>query len=1672
MKRSLMRIVWALVLSVFMVIETVPSSLSAEGKQPTATVSVSSIQYSESGNDGTWKDLNDGTKVKNGTHLRVSGTFDVLNTASSDNEPIELTVDLSAENIKVDNYPRQKIKSNWTSEFEIKDNVLHIYLSADDRNKSDIRGNFNISGVVDIKTDTVKDGDNVTIKLGDKTVEVKYDQNITESGLYTNKTQDGSVYKGTDGNFYQNYKIEVGAYNGDVTINKFNDVVGSGLSYSGKVTVQYPDGSPVIYDNFDDIPETKLANGKKIYITYATKLNVNNVTDLFDDAKVSVTNGYKNSFDVTYTTNKNNQKKDAKNDVGVTVNKPSVSKNGSYDKATGIVTWTITINIGSYKDVVKDELSSLVKQITDTMDPSLELADGQPDPTDPSNYQENPAGSGIYKLSYQTKLKEGTDITGGKKVKNDVSVTFADGDKQASGEVTVTGDSLVNKSFTEFDRETGVLTWNINVKFVEGMSSVVLTDNPDYQQQHNSNFVIKMGDAILYDNGKTSAFTDVFESCTTDYAISLKFNQKFVNSHVNQSVDFTVQTKVSDKNNIKNETVYSNEAKLNYVLNNQNLEQKSNSSYTYSTIVYKEGNAANDDKGTVKYTIRVGLTDYTGLKTGDVLTIHDELDNGYVIDSSSIKASYNGYRWLTNNDHPAVSYSEESHDFTYVVDEEFINSVNNKADGTTYGLAIEYNAYPSDISSLYNNSGKYDGTGEAEVKNRIQAKINDDFVGSSLSDTNVSLKKILDKNGIWKVNGTNLNHANWTLSINPMGATLNGGSPLKAVDQLSNGLIYDLTSIKVINKNTGDELDKTQYSYAYNDSDNSLIFTIPDRTPLEITYKTAFNVSSGTNLDETNSNNSLMLYGNSDNQLSNVTYHLNGEYVPSMDITGQSANLTITKYDTDDLQKLLENAKFSVYSAEYDENNDTMNVSNKPFTSNNISEFVTDTNGMAYVNGLRLDVIYQVKETNAPEGYQMSEPRYVIFKGKDFDKISIPNDHSKYKLTVFETKESNINIGDKKNETVTPKGSLTVTKTFEEYTPTEEDLSRIKITVKDSANNPVYTGKLKDIQQEDGTFSKTINDLEAGEYTVTETNADIEGYERTTNYLVNGSETDKVTVSENSAADVKIQNSYRHKEGSLEFTKTFAGTVPEGVTSRIQFTVTKENGNVVGTYSLSEMTLDENGVYHKTIGGLTPGKYKVNETNGEADGYKLETMYKVGETETSEAEVKDNETATVNITNTYTEKPGKLVITKTVNGNVTEEALKDVKFTVTGPDNYSKEFTLTSMKQRDGSYRKELKDLKAGEYTVSEENADVEHYVRTTTYTVDGNETDGTVIVNRDAETDLSVVNMYTFMPEKTSYSVLKIWDDSDNENGLRPENLTVQLLRDGQRYGGTVILNQDNNWTYTWDDLDKTDEYLHDYSYSVEEEFVENYSEKSVSDENGTVLTNTYIDRSKPVRISKTDNDGRIIAGAKLSVLDNDKNVIASWKTVEDEDKEISLMPGNYILHEDEAPVGYELAEDIPFSVDENGTVLVNGKETDKVTMVDKSKSYTVAVSKVDSLSGNKISGAKLKLTDAEGNAVDEWVSDKDNVHEINLDAGTYILSETEAPEGYKLADNIKFTVDQYGEITVDGKQVDQILMKDVRKDKIIDTGDHSHIALYGCVSLAMFGIALMAFITRIKMN
>lgn len=120
----------------------------------------------------------------------------------------------------------------------------------------------------------------------------------------------------------------------------------------------------------------------------------------------------------------------------------------------------------------------------------------------------------------------------------------------------------------------------------------------------------------------------------------------------------------------------------------------------------------------------------------------------------------------------------------------------------------------------------------------------------------------------------------------------------------------------------------------------------------------------------------------------------------------------------------------------------------------------------------------------------------------------------------------------------------------------------------------------------------------------------------------------------------------------------------------------------------------------------------------------------------------------------------------------------------------------------------------------------------------------------------------------------------------------------------------------------------------------------------------------------------------------------------------------GEYVVHEIEAPTGYILSnKSYPVSISEDGDV---------IEITAENKPITVKISKRD-IYGNELKGAKMQIIDSEDNVVDEWVSDGTNHVVTELPAGEYTLKEIAAPDGYVIANDIRFTVDVYGNVTVE---------------------------------------------------
>ena len=98
--------------------------------------------------------------------------------------------------------------------------------------------------------------------------------------------------------------------------------------------------------------------------------------------------------------------------------------------------------------------------------------------------------------------------------------------------------------------------------------------------------------------------------------------------------------------------------------------------------------------------------------------------------------------------------------------------------------------------------------------------------------------------------------------------------------------------------------------------------------------------------------------------------------------------------------------------------------------------------------------------------------------------------------------------------------------------------------------------------------------------------------------------------------------------------------------------------------------------------------------------------------------------------------------------------------------------------------------------------------------------------------------------------SVTKTWDDNNNQDGIRPAEIKVQLYANDKKAGQEVALNEGNNWSYTFTDLDKYKNGK-EIDYTLKEvSKTEGYKDTVELNDNGDfVLTNAHT----PAVIEKT---------------------------------------------------------------------------------------------------------------------------------------------------------------------------------------------------------------------------
>ncbi len=137
------------------------------------------------------------------------------------------------------------------------------------------------------------------------------------------------------------------------------------------------------------------------------------------------------------------------------------------------------------------------------------------------------------------------------------------------------------------------------------------------------------------------------------------------------------------------------------------------------------------------------------------------------------------------------------------------------------------------------------------------------------------------------------------------------------------------------------------------------------------------------------------------------------------------------------------------------------------------------------------------------------------------------------------------------------------------------------------------------------------------------------------------------------------------------------------------------------------------------------------------------------------------------------------------------------------------------------------------------------------------------------AEGVVTITNTYT--PATTSLTVNKVWNDADDQDGKRPDSITVKLLADGVEVDSAQLAA--DGWAHTFDALPKYRDGGIEIAYSVLEVVPDGYTASYDVGEGIVTITNTYTPEATSLTVNKVwndanDQDGKRPAGVTVKLL------------------------------------------------------------------------------------------------------------------------------------------------------------------------------------------------------------
>ena len=409
------------------------------------------------------------------------------------------------------------------------------------------------------------------------------------------------------------------------------------------------------------------------------------------------------------------------------------------------------------------------------------------------------------------------------------------------------------------------------------------------------------------------------------------------------------------------------------------------------------------------------------------------------------------------------------------------------------------------------------------------------------------------------------------------------------------------------------------------------------------------------------------------------------------------------------------------------------------------------------------------------------------------------------------------------------------------------------------------------------------------------------------------------------------------------------------------------------------------------------------------------------------SDIEQNEGGTYTITNTITSiKVSKVDIT---DQKELENAELQIIEIVDGDEKVIESWT-------SGKTPHEITGLETGKQYILRETVAPSGYTLTTDKTFELKEENGQVKVDTEkSEAPVSKEGILLVEDEGTSVKIRKV--DITNDKELSGAHIQIwEKTKDGEtlvtEWDSTdedkVVEKLKTNTTYILRETVAPDGYTitTDTTFELDEYGKLKADKTTTTSDNGILL----VEDAPTVEVSKVDLDtGEELDGAHIQVLNKDGEVVDEWDSKKGERHKVkNLVVGQeYILRETIAPDGYTLTTDTTFTIDRTGKV--TGTVTtnkDGVLLVEDTRTRA-EITKLDAATEAPLSGAVLRVIDANGATVDEWTTDgQPHVIEAKLVTGaTYQLIEVKAPDGYEIADPISFTMKADG-------TTDPVVMRD----------------------------------------